>query len=64
MADLTESAEMKLGEALRFIVRLGQQKVSDLSRGGLIDLQIRLLRLIGALVLKNRAGTPKLSSPE
>jgi hypothetical protein len=38
MADLTESAEMKLGEALKFIVRLGQQKASDLSRGGLIDL--------------------------
>jgi hypothetical protein len=38
MVSSTETAEMKLGDALKFIVRFGQLKVSDLSRGGLIDL--------------------------
>jgi hypothetical protein len=38
MGDLIEKPEMKLGEALRFIVRLGQEDVSRLSRGALLDL--------------------------
>jgi hypothetical protein len=33
---------MKLGDALKFIVRLGQLQLSDLSRGGLIDLVEKL----------------------
>ena len=33
-----EEGKMKLGEALKFLVRLGQQKASELTRGALIDL--------------------------